>query len=268
MTSNAATLTVNPAPVAPSITTQPASQTVTAGQTATFSVTATGTAPLSYQWQKNGAAISGATSSSYTTPAETTVPIMEHSSPWWSPTPGQRDQQRRDPHRQPSSGGTVDHHAASEPDRYRRTDSNLLGDCDRNRAAELSVAEERHGHQRRNFVELHDPGRNDVLTMAHSSPWSSPTRGQRDQQRRDPHRQPSAGGAVDHHAAGEPDGHRRTDSNVLGDRDRNRAARAISGRRTARPSAARHRRATPPRRQRLLIMAHSSPWWSPTPRAT
>ena len=71
VTSSAATLTVNPAPVAPSITTQPASQTVTAGQTATFSVTATGTAPLSYQWQKNGAAISGATSSSYTTPATT-----------------------------------------------------------------------------------------------------------------------------------------------------------------------------------------------------
>ena len=52
------------------ITTQPASQTVTAGQTATFSVTATGTAPLSYQWKKNGAAISGATASSYTTPGD------------------------------------------------------------------------------------------------------------------------------------------------------------------------------------------------------
>jgi len=46
-TSNAATLTVNAAPVAPSITTQPANQTVTAGQTATFSVVAGGTAPLS-----------------------------------------------------------------------------------------------------------------------------------------------------------------------------------------------------------------------------
>src|SRR6266567_492637 len=43
--------------VAPTITTQPASETVTAGQTATFTVTATGTAPLSYQWQKNGANI-------------------------------------------------------------------------------------------------------------------------------------------------------------------------------------------------------------------
>ena len=56
---------------APSITTQPASPTVTAGQTATFSVTATGTAPLSYQWSKSGTAIGGATSSSYTTPATT-----------------------------------------------------------------------------------------------------------------------------------------------------------------------------------------------------
>src|SRR5271170_7214584 len=56
-------------PVAPAIAAQPVSQTVTAGQTATFSVIATGTAPLSYQWQKNSANISGATGSSYTTPA-------------------------------------------------------------------------------------------------------------------------------------------------------------------------------------------------------
>src|SRR5882672_2189475 len=69
VSSNAATLTVN---VPPSITAQPASQTVAAGQTATFSVTASGTAPLTYQWQKNGAVISGATSASYTTPATTT----------------------------------------------------------------------------------------------------------------------------------------------------------------------------------------------------
>ena len=59
---------VHPATVAPSITTQPASQTVTLGQTASFSVVATGTAPLSYQWKKNSVVISGATSSIYTTP--------------------------------------------------------------------------------------------------------------------------------------------------------------------------------------------------------
>jgi acetyl esterase/lipase len=49
------------------ITTQPASQTVTVGQRATFSVTAAGTAPLSYQWRKGGATIPGATQDSYTT---------------------------------------------------------------------------------------------------------------------------------------------------------------------------------------------------------
>jgi hypothetical protein len=69
VTSAMATLTVNAGAVAPTITTQPANQTVTVGQTATFSVTATGTVPLSYQWQKNSINISGATASSYTTPA-------------------------------------------------------------------------------------------------------------------------------------------------------------------------------------------------------
>jgi pectate lyase len=51
---------------APTITTQPASQTVSAGSSVTFSVVASGTAPLSYQWKFNSANISGATSSSYT----------------------------------------------------------------------------------------------------------------------------------------------------------------------------------------------------------
>ncbi|MBI2512496.1 MAG: immunoglobulin domain-containing protein [Opitutae bacterium] len=67
-TSNGATLTVNAAntTTAPSITTQPASVTVSPGQSATFSVAASGTAPLSYQWRKDGATIAGATSASYT----------------------------------------------------------------------------------------------------------------------------------------------------------------------------------------------------------
>ncbi len=65
ITSASATLTVNAAGVAPSITTQPANVTVTAPAQATFSVVATGTAPLSYQWRRNGTAIPGATSASY-----------------------------------------------------------------------------------------------------------------------------------------------------------------------------------------------------------
>ena len=58
-----------PAAAAPVITSQPASRSVNVGQTAAFSVVATGTAPLSYQWQKNQANITAATSASYTTPA-------------------------------------------------------------------------------------------------------------------------------------------------------------------------------------------------------
>ncbi len=58
-------------PVAPAITTQPANQRVVVGQTAIFTVAANGTAPLSYQWQKGTTPISGATASSYTTPATT-----------------------------------------------------------------------------------------------------------------------------------------------------------------------------------------------------
>lgn len=50
------------------IAVQPVSQVIPIGQTATFTVTATGTAPLSYQWSENGAAIAGATAASYTTP--------------------------------------------------------------------------------------------------------------------------------------------------------------------------------------------------------
>ena len=68
VTSNNATLTVK---LPPSITTQPADTTVTAGRTARFTVTATGAAPLSYQWRKNGQNITGATRAFYTTPPTT-----------------------------------------------------------------------------------------------------------------------------------------------------------------------------------------------------
>lgn len=56
------------------ITVQPLSQIVPIGETATFAVTATGATPLHYQWSKNGVAIVGATSATYTTPAVEWVP--------------------------------------------------------------------------------------------------------------------------------------------------------------------------------------------------
>ena len=56
---------------APSITTQPSNQSVNVGSTATFSVMATGTTPLTYQWQKGTTPLTGATAASYTTAATT-----------------------------------------------------------------------------------------------------------------------------------------------------------------------------------------------------
>jgi hypothetical protein len=55
---------------APTISMQPGSVSVVSGNTAMFTVTAAGTAPLTYRWQKNGTVIPGATGASYTTPAE------------------------------------------------------------------------------------------------------------------------------------------------------------------------------------------------------
>ncbi len=64
---NSTQLTVTTTAVAPAISTQPADKSVTEGQTATFSVVASGTAPLTYQWKKNGTNV-GTNTSSYTTP--------------------------------------------------------------------------------------------------------------------------------------------------------------------------------------------------------
>ena len=68
--SGSAFLSVN-TPV--TITTQPANLSVITGSIASLSVSATGTAPLSYQWRKSGANIEGATSATFTLPnAQTT----------------------------------------------------------------------------------------------------------------------------------------------------------------------------------------------------
>ncbi|GAA0764512.1 hypothetical protein LRH25_10140 [Ideonella azotifigens] len=52
-------------PQPPQITQQPADLSVTAGQPASFTVAATGSDPLSYQWQRDGSDIVGATSATY-----------------------------------------------------------------------------------------------------------------------------------------------------------------------------------------------------------
>jgi hypothetical protein len=64
-TSSNATLTVN---VPAGIQTQPHNRKVTQGQTASFSVVASGTAPLSYQWSFNGTNVSNATNATLALP--------------------------------------------------------------------------------------------------------------------------------------------------------------------------------------------------------
>jgi hypothetical protein len=60
------TLYVPAAFASPSVSTPPQSIAVTASTSVTFSVTASGNAPVFYQWQRNGTNITGATTSSYT----------------------------------------------------------------------------------------------------------------------------------------------------------------------------------------------------------
>jgi len=76
ITSNPVTINVTPAPpacTALSIATQPQSSAITAGQSAPLSVTASGTAPLSYQWYANGAAINATSASFSVSPSSTTT---------------------------------------------------------------------------------------------------------------------------------------------------------------------------------------------------
>ena len=67
VTSSVAVLTVNlVVGIGPTITTQPANVTVSVTSNATFIVAATGTAPLSYQWRKDGVNASGAINATLT----------------------------------------------------------------------------------------------------------------------------------------------------------------------------------------------------------
>ena len=122
VTSNKATLTVT---VAPTINTQPANQSVTTGQTATFSVAATGTAPLGYQWKKNGTDIPGATSSTYTTPATSSADnaavftVVVSSSAGFSVTSSNAAL---------TVNSSISISASQRPIHYRRRNGHFLGD--------------------------------------------------------------------------------------------------------------------------------------------
>ena len=69
--SNTVTLTVTAIPQLPVITEQPTPQTAAVGDTATFSVTATSSSPLSYQWYRDGSPVLGETNSTFSITPET-----------------------------------------------------------------------------------------------------------------------------------------------------------------------------------------------------
>jgi hypothetical protein len=110
--SNEAILTVTATPVAPTITTQPQDTAVIEGQSATFSVTATGTAPLSYQWKKNGANV-GTNSSIYTTPGTTMADNGAKFRVIVTNTAGQAESNEASLTVNPPLGGTIINHGCT-----------------------------------------------------------------------------------------------------------------------------------------------------------
>jgi len=217
VTSAAATLTVNPAPVAPTIATQPASQTVTAGQTATFAVAASGTAPLSYQWRKNGVNIAGATATSYTTPATAISDSGATFSVVVTNTAGTVTSAAATLTVNPRSRSTDDHHAASKSDRDRGTDSDVRGGGGRHGTAQLPVAKERREHRRSYGHELHHTGNCDLRQWSGVLCCSDQHRGNSDQRGDNADGEPRSRSTDDHYAASKSDRDRGTDSDVRGD---------------------------------------------------
>ena len=127
----------------PAVLTQPTAQTVTQGQTASFSVTASGSPLLRYQWKKNGADIADANSSSYTTPATLlsdngAIYSVQISNERW-----QRKQQRSLINRYCRSSSPGNYCAARQPIRGSRANRHFLGNCNRH-FAELPMEKEWH----------------------------------------------------------------------------------------------------------------------------
>ncbi len=184
VTSSVVTLTVTAASVAPSITAQPSNQTTFVGQTATFSVGANGTSPLSYQWQKNGIAVSGATLSSYTTPAEIASDNGAQFTIVVSNSAGNIISNAATLTVNPDPAPSITSQPASQTITAGQTAMFSVTasgtHCFRHGAPELSVAKERHGYQWRDFLQLYDSGRNDCRQWRTVHRCSKQFRRQRD----------------------------------------------------------------------------------------
>ena len=157
-TTNAATLTVNTAQFAPSVTTQPASQPVTAGQTATFTAAASGNPTPTVQWQVS--TDSGSTFSDITGAYQHHPDPQQHyHRPERRRVPGGIHQQRRHSYYQcghpDCEHGPVrplGHHPAGQPAGDRRPDGHLHGGGQRQPHAHGAVAGE---HRQRLDLQRH-----------------------------------------------------------------------------------------------------------------
>ena len=139
----------HPVPVPPSITTQPASLTVTEPGAANFSVVATGDAPLSYQWRRNGVNISGATGASYALNPTAVVRQRCAIQRRRLQCRRHRYQRRGDADGQSGTRAAEHHDAAGEPDGHGARHSQFLGRRRPAMPAQLSVAAQWRDHQRR-----------------------------------------------------------------------------------------------------------------------
>ncbi len=143
--------------LAPSITTQPSAQTVTAGQTTKFTVAASGTAPLSYRWQKGSNNISGAISPSYSTPATT---MSDNGSTFRvvvSNAAGTMTSNAAVLNVTAGFFGSVHHYPALQPRRNRGTEGDLCRGRIGHGSAQLSVEERDYQHLGRNLPSYTTP---------------------------------------------------------------------------------------------------------------
>ena len=120
---------------------------------------AAGTAPLSYEWQKNGVNIAGATAAVHHA-GNNRVGQRIDLCRGGEQHGGHGNQRSRDTDSERCSGRTLDHNRTHESDRDGGTDRDLHGSCGRDSTAQLPVEEERREYRRSYYSELHHASNN------------------------------------------------------------------------------------------------------------
>src|SRR5437588_289163 len=117
-------------------------------------------------------------------------------------------------YKQSASRGTLDHHAANEPDGDRGANDYVHGGGHGNSIVELQMAEERRRHQRADLVQFKKE-RGDYGPCCCSFAWLA-LRNWPDERwmHGNCYNQFACRGTLDHHAASEPDGDRGADGHV------------------------------------------------------